>query len=127
MPRLPEIPGYALERFLGEGAYAKVYLAKEKGGLERPVALKVFSKENRRSYERELDMVKKIEELRRKERALEIVQALGSGEHEGISFIALEYLEAGSLLDRVVLHGPTPLETALGYVRDAASALSLLH
>ena len=39
--RLPEIPGYEMERFLGRGGMGVVYLARHKG-LNRRVALKLI-------------------------------------------------------------------------------------
>jgi hypothetical protein len=119
------IPGFVTGRVLGSGAHGKVYLAREAGGLERPVALKVF--EDRAEFERELAMTRRIEELRRKGRIAEIVQSLGSGEHDGLSYIVFEYLESGSLADLVARDGPLPLERALGYVRETGRALAVLH
>lgn len=127
MSALPEIPGFRIERLLGEGAHGKVYLARETAGLARTVALKVFPREQRAKFERELEMVRRVEELRRRERALEIVQSLGSGEHGELSWLALELLERGSLRDAVDREGPLPLERAVGFVREAARGLSLLH
>jgi hypothetical protein len=123
----PEVPGYAIARLLGEGAYGRVFLAHETDALRRPVALKVFPKEPREKFERELDMVRKIEEIRRRERATEIVQALGSGETPEHCWIALEYLEDGSLHDLVAAKGPLAPARAIDLMREAAAALVLLH
>ena len=47
MSGLPQVPGYDVERLLGEGAFGRVFLAREREGLRRPVALKLFAREQR--------------------------------------------------------------------------------
>lgn len=124
---LPAIPGFRLERLLGEGAFGRVYLADEEEGLRRPVALKLFAESGRGAYERELSILQRVEELRRQGRHPGIVQALGSGEHEGRGWIALEYLEQGSLKDYVLRSGPMPWEQALDAIEQATAGLEVLH
>jgi hypothetical protein len=124
---LPEIPGFRLETQLGEGAYGRVYLAHEVQGLTRPVALKVFSAEGHAAYTKELEILKRIEELRRQGRHPEILQALDSGEHNGQGWIALEYLEEGSLKDVVDRRGPLPWAEALDAIQQATAAVAVLH
>jgi hypothetical protein len=121
------IPGFELARVLGEGSHGRVWLARETDGLRRLVALKVFSRENRAHFERELDAARRVEEIRRRGRASELVQALGSGEAGDVSWIALEYLEGGSLAEVVARDGPLPVEAAVAAARDVARALVLLH
>lgn len=123
----PEIPGFNVEHLLGRGAYGRVYLARETTGLNRLVALKVFSDEARLAFEKELEVLKRVEELRRQGRHAGIVQAFGSGEHEGRGWIALEYLEAGSLSDRVERDGPFPWREALSHLFGATKAVRVLH
>jgi serine/threonine-protein kinase len=127
MSALPKVEGYVLERRLGAGAHGEVFLAREEAGLRRLVALKVFAPEQRASFERELEAAAQVEELRRRERVPGLVQALGSGEREGHAWLALEYLEKGSLADRVAGSGPLAAEDAVPLVREAAAALILLH
>jgi serine/threonine protein kinase len=128
---LPSIPGFALERALGAGAHGAVYLAREEGGLARRCALKVFEPWARERWEHEVQMCGRVEEMRRRSRAPEIVQPLAVGEAPGpggtITWIALEWAEAGSLADRVARDGPLPWEAALPLAREAARALALLH
>lgn len=126
-PKLPQIPGFSIERLLGEGAAGRVYLAHETEGLRRPIALKVFFPDHRGASDRELEMARRIEELRRRERRLELVQSLGTGEHEGSAWLALEYLEDGSLAEQVAKQGPLGVDAALEATRAAGVALQLLH
>jgi serine/threonine protein kinase len=121
------VPGYALERVLGQGSHGRVWLARETGGLTRLVALKVFSGENRAHFEHELAAVRRVEEVRRRERASELVQALGSGEEADRAWIALEYVENGSLAEAVARDGPLSLERALAAGREIGRALAILH
>jgi len=127
VPDQPEIPGFSVERLLGRGAYGRVYLARETTGLNRLVALKVFSEEAKPAFEKELAVLKRVEELRRQGRHPGIVQAFGSGEHGGRGWIALEYLEAGSLSDRVERGGPLRWSEALEHVIGATEAVLVLH
>lgn len=127
MVTTPEIPGFRIERLLGRGAYGRVYLARETEGLTRPVALKIFGEESLEDYEKELRVLKRVEELRRQQRHSRIVQAFASGEHEGQGWIALEYLEAGTLADRVANEGPLPWREALEHTLGAAEAVRVLH
>jgi tRNA A-37 threonylcarbamoyl transferase component Bud32 len=122
-----EIEGYAIDRLVGAGAQGSVFLAREKTGLLRPVALKVFDAAHRADFERELAMTRAIEEVRRREHAIELVQALGSGEADGLAWIVLEYLQPGSLADLVAREGPLSAERVLACAKDVARALSLLH
>jgi uncharacterized protein (DUF697 family) len=125
---LPTIPGYHVLRILGAGASCQVLLAREATGLQRPVALKVFSGEaSRAAQERELEMMRRVEELRRRERVVGLVQALGSGEDGELGWIAFEYLEAGSLADITAREGRLSLSAATDCVLQAAAALDLLH
>ena len=121
------IPGFAVQRLLGEGAFGRVWLARETEGLRRTVALKVFHAERLDAWRRELVASARVEDLRRDARELTIVQALGSGEHEGRGWLALEYVEQGSLKDLVERDGPLPLDRALAAVRDAGRAIERLH
>lgn len=124
---VPTVPGFALDREIGRGAHGAVFLAREVAGLQRLVALKVFEPRDHEAYARELEVVRIIEGVRGHEGARGLVQALATGGHEGRSWIALEYLEQGSLQDLVAREGALPWERALRLVRDAAQAASVLH
>ncbi|MFC1706841.1 protein kinase [Planctomycetota bacterium] len=107
----PQVPGYEIERRLGRGASGTVYLARESGGSRRLVALKLFAPEQRQAYERELTALATVEEVRRREREIHIVQSLDASTFAGRSYVAFEYMEGGSLGDLVDREG------VLGYGR----------
>ncbi|MCA8924857.1 MAG: serine/threonine protein kinase [Planctomycetes bacterium] len=126
MDTLPEIPGYTVERLLGEGAYGRVYLAREAGGLTRQVAIKLYTREGNADYASELEALKKVEALRQ-EGAPGLVQSLATGEHEGQGFLVFEYLGAGSLADRIEAEGPLGVVEAAEVARQVGAGLEALH
>lgn len=131
----PDVPGFEVERRLGAGASCEVWLARERDGLRRPVALKVFAgpagspsaSGAREAWARELEVVRRVEEIRRETRCAALVQSLGAGEVPALAFIAFEWLEGGTLAERVAAGGPLPFAEAVAAVRDAAAAVALLH
>ena len=126
MSELPTIPGYVTERLLGEGAYGRVYLARESEGLGRQVAIKLYTREGNADFQNELNALRKVEALRQ-EGAEGLVQSLATGEHEGQGFLVFEYLGAGSLADAVAADGPLPLERTLEVATQLSQALGALH
>jgi serine/threonine-protein kinase len=90
---LPLIPGYTVVRELGRGGMAVVLLA-EQLRLKRPVALKV----PRASLEA-LDWLRFCTEGQAAARLQHpnIVQIHETGEHEGVPFLIMEYVEGGNL------------------------------
>lgn len=121
----PEVPGFDLSRRLGRGGSCEVWLARERDGLRRPVALKVFARAPE-AYRRELDAVRQVEEVRREARCPWLVQSLATGEAGDVAFIAFEVLE-GTLQDKVEQGGPLPFADAVECARQAGEALALLH
>lgn len=120
-----DVPGFAIERRLGAGGSCEVWLAREREGLRRPVALKVFVGA-REAYERELEAVRQVEALRRETRCPTFVQSLATGEADHLAFIAFEVLD-GTLQEHVERRGPLPFAEAVQRAREVAAALALLH
>ncbi len=127
MSRLPEVEGFELRRSLGRGAAAEVFLARETSGLQRLVALKLFFPHQESWFETELEVLRQVEELRRRERAPQLIQSLGSGRWQGGGWIAFEFQEGGSLADTVQREGPLALQRALALLLAAAEGVALLH
>ena len=54
-----------------------------------------------------------------------VVALFDVGEHDGVPFIVMEYVEGRSL--RAMAHGEVPLERRLGWAVDVARALAAAH
>ena len=118
---LPKVPGYRLERQLGRGAMGRVYLAVQES-LERKVALKLLEPE----LCKDAAFVAEFQSEARAAAALHhtnVVTVFDVGEFEGRHFLALEYMDRGSLEDRLVKEGALPWRAVLGILRDAAAGL----
>jgi serine/threonine-protein kinase len=120
-----QIAGYQVEREIGRGAMAVVYLAKDPG-LDRVVALKVFAPE----LAREQDFRRRLAHDSRIVAAIDhphIVSIFDAGEADGLLYIAMRYVpgpDLGTLLNR---EGPLPVSAALRIAAQAASALDAAH
>ncbi|KAB2923968.1 MAG: serine/threonine protein kinase [Candidatus Contendobacter sp.] len=119
----PRIPGYRIEKIIGKGAMSTVYLAVQES-LDRRVALKVlapslatdptFSKR----FVKEGKIVAKLSHPH-------IVTIYDTGVHQDCSYIAMEYLEAGTLKERIK-SGLSP-EQAVKVLVQIAQALGYAH
>ncbi len=124
MSAIPTIPGYTIKKELGQGGMARVYLAHEEK-LERTVALKVLPPalaELPNATERFIREAKTSATLVHSN----IVTIHDVGSYGDIYYMAMEFLEGGSLKDRV-MHGPMDPCDALGIVRQVALALDYAH
>ena len=117
----PEIPGYEVAHRLGHGAMGDVYLAVQKS-LDREVALKVLSKK----HEQDQAFIRSFQAEARSAAALNhpnIVTVHDVGEHEGVHYLTMEYMDRESLEVRVVKEGALPWPIVLEALKDAASGL----
>src|SRR4051812_17100591 len=115
---------YRVERELGHGGMATVYLAHDlKHG--RPVALKVLRPEFAAvlGSERFLREIQTAARLRHPN----ILPLYDSGDAAGTLYYVMPYVEGESLRDRLAREGPLPLADALGIAGDVAQALSYAH
>ncbi|MER6216042.1 serine/threonine-protein kinase [Streptomyces sp. NPDC001674] len=119
------IAGYRVERLIGRGGMAVVYLARDLR-LDRAVALKLIAPERardetfRRRFAHESRMAASLDHPH-------IVPVFEAGETEGVLYIAMRYvagLDMRALLDR---EGPLPVATALRIAGQVASALDAAH
>jgi serine/threonine-protein kinase PpkA len=115
------IPGYKAERLVARGGMSSVYLAMQES-LSRRVALKVLRRfDNPRQAERFLHEARIIASLQH--RNIITIHDVGTmGERH---YIAMEYLEGGSLADRID-HGIPPMQ-ALDLLESMASCLDFVH
>ncbi|MFA6816650.1 MAG: serine/threonine-protein kinase, partial [Lentisphaeria bacterium] len=116
------VDGYRIERELGRGAMAVVYLTQQLN-LQRPVALKIMSME----FAANKDYVRRFFNEVRTAAALShpnIVQAYDAGvAFENTYYFAMEYVDGVSMLKKIESEGRIPALEALAYARAIASAL----
>src|SRR5690242_1487135 len=112
---------YRVERRLGSGGMANVYLAEDQE-LGRRVAIKILN--DRHAHDEQF-----VERFRREAThaaALShpnIVSIYDRGEAEGTYYIAMEYLDGRSLKELILSRGPAPVSVAVDYARQMLGAL----
>jgi serine/threonine-protein kinase len=116
---------YAVERRLGSGGMADVYLATDLQ-LGRPVALKVL-------YRRFAEDPEFVERFRREASAAaglqhqHVVAVYDRGEWDGTYYIAMEYLDGRSLKQLITEHAPMDPAHAIGYAIQILRAARFAH
>ena len=115
---------YTLERELGRGGMATVFLAQDLKH-DRPVALKVLHPELAMSLgpERFLREIKLAARLQHPH----ILTVLDSGETAGRLWFTMPFVEGESLRDRLRRERQLPVEDALRIAHEAAQALQYAH
>jgi serine/threonine protein kinase len=115
---------YTVQSPLGEGGMARVYRAVGPDGEE--VALKLVRAELavedmfRRRFAREVRTAIRIDHPH-------VVPVLGSGEHEGVPYMAQAFIRGGSLHDRLEAEGQLDLEFAVAMCLEVAKGVGALH
>ena len=115
---------FVLERELGRGGMAVVYLARDRKH-DRPVALKMLHPEfgaavGRDRLEREILVTARLQHPH-------ILPLHDSGEHGGTLYYVMPYVDGGSLRDRLTRERQLPLGDALRIAREIADALDHAH
>jgi eukaryotic-like serine/threonine-protein kinase len=115
---------YTLERELGRGGMATVFLAQDLKH-DRPVALKVLHPELAASLgpERFLREIKLAARLQHPH----ILTVLDSGQAGGRLWFTMPFVEGESLRDRLSRERQLPVDDALRIAREAAQALQYAH
>ena len=115
---------YSVERELGRGGMATVYLAEDLK-LKRQVALKVLRPELAASLgvERFLGEIETTARLSHPH----ILPLHDSGKAEGHLYYAMPYVEGESLRQRLEREGQLPIADAMAIVQAVASALTYAH
>jgi len=115
---------YTLERELGRGGMATVWLARDEKH-DRLVALKVLRPEVAQALgpERFLREIKLTAGLDHPH----ILPLLDSGEAGGFLYYTMPYVEGESLRDRLVREKQLPIDDALAITREVADALGYAH
>jgi eukaryotic-like serine/threonine-protein kinase len=116
---------YRIQRKLGAGGMADVYLAEDQE-LGRRVAIKIL--DSRHANDDQF-----IERFRREAKnaaALNhpnIVSIYDRGEAENTYYIAMEYLDGRTLKELIVSRGAAPVNVTVEYARQILSALRFAH
>ncbi|MGH7703033.1 MAG: serine/threonine-protein kinase, partial [Gemmatimonadales bacterium] len=115
---------YALEREIGEGGMATVYLAQDIR-LGRPVAIKVFKPDLAASlgHERFLREIKVAAQLQHPN----ILGVYDSGDAAGLLYYVMPFVAGESLRDRLNREQQLSLPDAIEITREVAAALSHAH
>jgi TolB-like protein/Tfp pilus assembly protein PilF len=115
---------YALERELGRGGMATVFLAQDLKH-KRAVALKVLlphlaASVGAERFHREIEIAARLQHPH-------ILTVLDSGEAAGQLWFTMPFVEGQSLRDRLHREHQLPVEDALRIAREAAGALDYAH
>ncbi len=119
-----DIPGYQIIRPIGEGGMASVFLAMQKS-LDREVALKIMSPilaANADFASRFLVEGKITAKLQHPN----LVTVFDIGTHNGVYYLAAEYIGGGTLKERLAEGGLTVAEI-LDIITDVAHGLDFAH
>jgi serine/threonine protein kinase/Flp pilus assembly protein TadD len=117
-------PTYTVDRELGRGGMATVYLAQDTKH-ERVVALKVLHPELAASlgpdrFLREIRVAARLNHPH-------ILPLFDSGEIEGLLYYVMPYVEGESLRERLDRQQPLPVDEAIHHALAVASALDYAH
>jgi tetratricopeptide (TPR) repeat protein len=120
----PKVPGYEVGEVLGRGGVGVVYKAMHLR-LHRPVALKMLlaggfaTRAERQRFAREAEVVAGL-------RHPNIVQVYDVGDLDGRPYFTMEFVEGGSLAERIA-GTPRPARQAAELVATLADAIEAAH
>ena len=117
-----QIPGYQTERFLGAGAYGEVWVARDRN-TSRRVAIKFYT--HRGGLDWSL-LSREVEKLAFMFADRYVVQLIDVGWDADPPYYVMEYLERGSLAERLKA-GPIAVDEALHLFHDIAIGLVHAH
>ena len=115
---------YRLERELGQGGMATVYLAEDLK-LHRKVAVKVLRPElaatlGPERFSREIEVAARLQHPH-------ILGVLDAGDKDGFFYYAMPYVEGETLRDRLARSGELPVHDAVRLLGEVAEALGVAH
>src|SRR5687767_3796897 len=115
---------YAITDLIGKGGMATVYLARQ-AAINRTVAVKVLPRSFMHDhtfmqrFRREAEIVAGLEHFH-------ILPIYDYGEHDGMPFIVMRYLDGGTLQDRI-REGTLSWVEIINIVKQIAAALDYAH
>ncbi len=123
MTESPTIPGYRIQRPVGEGAYGQVWLATDLN-TGRPVAIKCYLNRanlNLAALEREVGLLVNMSTGRH------IVQVLKVGWEHDPPYFVMEYLENGSLEELIRKKQMPSVSKCVEFLTEIARGLEFAH
>ncbi len=118
-----QLGNYRLERLLGSGGFAEVYLGYHLR-LQRQAAIKVLhaslSKKEIAGFQREAQIIAALDHPG-------IVRVFDFDVQQGIPFLVMDYLPNGTLRQRYQWGERLALSTVVSYVKQVADALKYAH
>lgn len=118
------LPGLRLEKPLGQGGMSRVYRATDLG-TKTPVAVKILLPRLRRDEAARARFRAEGELLCRLEHE-HLVKGYYFHEHDGLDYLAMEFVDGPTALERLDNDGVLPEDEALAVVLKAAKALDYL-
>jgi len=118
-----DIPGYRIQREIGQGRSSRVYLALQHA-FGKPVAIKVLSPEVFRRKKRRASFLARGTVARALDHP-NIVRVLDTGETADAAYVVMEYVRGGDL--NANLRDGLHMQNVLAVVGDVASALGHAH
>lgn len=116
---------YVLLDQLGEGGMGRVFKARHRG-MDRLVAIKMLLPEklsSKSGLKRFAQEVKAAARLTHPN----IVTAFDADLEGEVPYLVMEYVDGKDLQSYLTEHGPLPIDTAVGYIRQAARGLAHAH
>src|SRR5215211_3215163 len=118
---------YAVERELGRGGMATVFLARDRKH-DRPVAIKVVhadivDSETAQRFLREIQILSRLQHPH----ILALLDSGSTKETQPRPFYVMPYVDGETLRQRLTREGPLPLPEALRLIRETGEALHYAH
>lgn len=118
-----KVPGYQILQFLGSGAFGEVWSATDLK-TSRRVAIKFYTRRNRNDIRM---LAREVEKLVVLEADRYVVQLLNVGWEADPPYYVMEYIEHGSLEDRLKSGFPMQAEQATDLFKEIATGMMHLH
>lgn len=119
-----EIPGYTIQKEIGKGGMATVYLAIQ-SSLNRPVVLKVLSKVSTDKFEEQAERFIAEGHILASLNHPNIITIYDIGVSNNLFYISMEYVHGGDLKNRLDL--PFSIDETLDIMLKISSALNEAH
>ena len=119
-----QIPGYKLEKFIGSGAYGEVWTATDLK-TSRRVAVKFYTRRSGAGVQQLMREVEKL--LAVTSDARYVVQLFDVGWNSDPPYYVMDYIENGSLEERLKSGNRIPASEAIEVFQEVATGMQHLH